>query len=116
VSSVPIELSGATAPPLHNGELAYDAPWQGRAFGIARSLAEQGLFTWDDFRERLIDAIARWEAAAVQDEYQYYDCFLAALEALLVERRLLAAGELAERVGRFAARAPDHDHHHAHDD
>jgi nitrile hydratase accessory protein len=112
IGRVPFELSGAATPPLSNGELAYDAPWQGRVFGIARSLAEHGVFTWDEFRESLIAAIARWEAASITGEYRYYDCFLAALEALLLERRLLAAGELAERVGRYEARPPDHDHRH----
>jgi nitrile hydratase accessory protein len=113
VTAESFEWAGVAAPPLQNGELAFDAPWQGRVFGIARTLAEQGTFTWDDFRARLIDAIACWEAAAAPPaDYRYYDCFLAALEALLVERGLLGEGELAARLGRYADRAPDHDHHH----
>jgi nitrile hydratase accessory protein len=116
VSAPTFELTGAISPPLANGELAFETPWQGRVFGIARVLAERGLFSWDDFRARLIEAIARWESAGDQSEYRYYDCFLTALEAVLVERGVIAAGELAARVGTFAARAPDHHHHHAHDD
>jgi nitrile hydratase accessory protein len=115
VSAPTFELTGALAPPLANGELAFETPWQGRVFGIARVLAEQGLFGWDDFRAHLIEAIAHWEAAGDQTEYRYYDCFLAALETLLVERGVIAAGELAARVGAFAERPPDHDHDHPHD-
>ena len=116
-SAEAFELSGATAPPMSNGELAFDEPWQGRVCGIARSLAEQGLYSWDDFRARLIAAIADWEQHARPDaEYRYYDCFLAALESLLVERSLIAVGELRERVGVFAARPHGHDHaDHDHD-
>lgn len=107
------ELTGATAPPLTNGELAFEELWQGRVFGIARSLAEQGVYSWDDFRARLIAAIAAWEASAGPDiEYRYYDCFLAALESLLVDRDLVRAGELRERIGQFAARPHGHDHDH----
>lgn len=115
MSAPTFELDTAIAPPLANGELVFETPWQGRVFGIARALAEQGLFSWDDFRACLIEAIARWESAGDQSEYRYYHCFLAALETLLVKRGVIAAGELAARVGAFAARAPDHDHHHAHD-
>jgi nitrile hydratase accessory protein len=110
------ELDGPAAPPLMNGELAFDELWQGRVFGIARSLAERGLYSWDDFRARLIAAIADWEAQAQPgDEYRYYDCFLAALESLLVERRLVMPGELAVRTDQFAARPHGHDHDHDHE-
>lgn len=110
------ELTGAAAPPLANGELAFDELWQGRVFGIARSLAERGLYSWDDFRERLIAAIAAWEADARPGvEYRYYDCFLTALEGLLVDRRIVAPGELRDRIGQFAARPHGHDHVHDHE-
>ena len=110
------ELEGPAAPPLMNGELAFDELWQGRVFGIARSLAESGLYSWDDFRARLIAAIADWEANAEPGaEYRYYDCFLAALESLLVERRLVMPGELAARIDQFASRPHGHDHDHDHD-
>ena len=49
-------LSPALAPPMANGELLFEAPWQARVFGMARALSEQGLYTWDEFRG------ARWKA------------------------------------------------------
>ena len=113
MTSETFELTGPATPPLSNGELAFDELWQGRIFGIARSLAERGLYSWDDFRARLIAAIAHWAADAHPgDEYRYYDCFLAALESLLVERHLVLPGELAARIDQFAARPHGHDHDH----
>ena len=76
------ELSGAAAPPMVNGELAFDAPWQGRAFGIARGLAERGVYEWDDFRAALIEQIGGFDRAVeTRDlhssvptpEFHYYD-------------------------------------------
>ena len=58
--SMPLE--GAIAPPMANGELIFELPWQGRVFGMARSLCDQGVYEWDEFRENLIDEIAYWDA------------------------------------------------------
>jgi nitrile hydratase accessory protein len=112
-------LEGKSAPPMTNGELVFEAPWQGRAFGIARALAEQGLYAWDDFRDSLIAEIRRSDTTPpTGSAYAYYDRFLAALEAVLVQRGVLAAAELRRRVAELAARPDghdhDHDHHHDH--
>ena len=116
--SATYELGGAAAPAMVNGELVFDAPWQGRVFGIARGLAEQGVYEWDDFRARLIEQIARFDRSvatidreAAAPKYHYYEHFLRALESLLVERGLVATGELRSRVDAFAARPHGHDHH-----
>ncbi len=115
------ELSGAAAPPMVNGELVFEAPWQGRVFGIARGLAEQGIYEWDEFRARLIEQIGSFDRhvatrdrAAPAPEYRYYEHFLRALEALLMERGLVAAGELESRIDAFVARPHGHDHDHDH--
>ena len=78
---------------------------------MARALAEQGAFTWDEFRAELIGAIGAWDAQA-QDAsvYYYYDRFLQALEALLVERDMVAVGELRALVEALEARPHGHDH------
>ena len=54
---------GSTAPPRSNGELVFAAPWESRSFAMVVALAEQGVFTLDEFREQLIAAIDRWERA-----------------------------------------------------
>ncbi|HET6472966.1 MAG TPA: nitrile hydratase accessory protein [Pseudomonadales bacterium] len=113
-------LDGAAAPPMLNGELVFDAPWQGRAFGIARGMAERGVYAWDDFRDRLIAEIGAFDRHAeavvrrggAAPPFHYYDHFLRALETLLVERRILAGSELTGRVHAFEARPHGHDHGH----
>lgn len=75
-------LDAALAPtddaalPRINGELAFDAPWQGRAVAMAVLVVEQRGLEWDDFRQRLIDAIA---ADPTRD---YWDSWVVALEEL----------------------------------
>ena len=112
--STTYELGGAAAPPMTNGELVFEAPWQGRVFGIARGLAEQGIYDWDDFRARLIEQIAAFDRGAGTTggggQYRYYEHFLRALESLLVERGLIAPGELTQRIETFVARPHHHDH------
>lgn len=93
---------------MANGEVVFDAPWQGRVFGMARVLCQAGHYSWDEFRDCLIDAVADWDRDG-EDEYRYYDYFLIALETLLVRKRLVDAGALTERLGEYLARPHDHD-------
>ena len=107
--------AGPGAPPRANGELVFEEPWESRAFGIAVSLHEQGLFAWDEFREQLIAEIAAWEsdhpgARTAEAGYRYYDRWLAALEKLLAEKGLCAQGDLEARARAYAARPHGHDH------
>lgn len=100
-----------TGPPLENGDLVFEAPWQARVFGMAHSLCDAGLFDWDTFREHLIAEIARWEAqAAPGAACHYYERFQAALEALLAERGRAPGAELDARATALAARPHGHDH------
>jgi len=117
-------LDGVAAPPMQNGELVFEAPWQGRAFGMARGMAERGVYAWNDFRDRLIaeigafdrDAEAVVSGGGVAPEFRYYDHFLRALETLLVERAIIVRGELGARVHAFEERPRGHDHgEHDHD-
>lgn len=95
---------GALAPPRRNGELVFEAPWEGRVFGVAAALRERGLFTWDEFRERLIATIAEHE------HEPYYVCWQLALERLLADKGVCSASDLDAREHAFAARHPGHDH------
>lgn len=106
-----LDLTGPVAPPLANGELAFDAPWQGRLFGVARALAQAHVISWDEFRKELIAEIGAWDAAADGTEtYRYYDRFLDALQRLLVARGMVDALELDERIQALARRPHGHDH------
>jgi nitrile hydratase accessory protein len=111
-------MEGETALPRANGELVFEAPWEGRAFGIAVTLNEQAVYPWRSFRDALVDHIAADEAAA--RETTYYERWLASLETLLIEKGILDPEELAARHAEYASGErdddwdPDHhaDHHH----
>jgi nitrile hydratase accessory protein len=93
------ELGGPTAVPRRNGELVFEAPWQGRAFGLAVALSEEGLFPWEEFRQALIAAVAAAEARG--GAFRYYDAWLAAFERVLATRGVLSATEIEERAFAF---------------
>lgn len=94
-----------------NGEIVFDAPWQGRVFGMAHALADAGTFAWDDFRQCLIERIAVWESAHPDGaHYPYYDCFLEALERVLADKDIVDDHALAHRLADLSGRPHDHDH------
>jgi nitrile hydratase accessory protein len=113
---VELDVDGPSSPPRANGELVFTEPWESRVFGITIALHQDGVFAWDDFKEQLIAAIARWEAGHPDGEgYCYYACWFEALQALLRERRILSPVDVDEREVELAARPPGHDHDHDHD-
>ena len=80
--------------PRRNGEMAFDAPWQSRAFGLAAAVVETRLGTdWEPFRRRLIAAVAADPARP------YWESWTAALEDLLVSAGLVSADDLAALEG-----------------
>ena len=105
-----------TAPlPRSNGELVFEEPWESRAFGMAAALADMGVFDWRDFQAGLIAAIADHERDSDPSEaYRYYERWLAALEALVVERGLVAVQDIDERVADYCQRPHGHDHGDGH--
>ena len=103
-------LSGQSAPPMANGEVIFEAPWQSRVFGLARVLCESGHYSWDEFRDSLIQNIGKWESEHVNEPYAYFDCFLAALTDVLDSRGICDSEILSQREAEFAARPHGHDH------
>lgn len=110
--SAALAWEGPLSPPRRNGEIVFDTLWESRVFGMTMTLYESGAFVWDEFRDRLIAAIAGWErghhphAAA----YRYWDCWLEAFERLLADKGLCPPAEVEARVAVLAARPPGHDH------
>jgi len=96
----PPDLSGAAAVPRKNGELVFDAPWQSRAFGMVVGLHQKGIFHWDEFRDRLIEAVAAHPGGdpSASPATIYYRQWLAALEKLLLDKALLAKADLDARA------------------
>ena len=108
-----LDAAGPAAPPRSNGELVFQAPWESRVFGLTLVLHRQGRFEWEEFRQRLITAIAEAEAriaAGEASQFHYYTCWLEALRGLLAEQKLCAPAALAEREDVLAARPAGHDH------
>jgi cobaltochelatase CobN len=93
------DLRGGAGVPRRNGELMFDAPWEGRAFGMAVALSEQGLFPWEDFRQALIAEIAAAESRG--GAFRYYDAWLAAFERVLARTGAVTADELDEATYQF---------------
>ena len=91
-------LGGATVP-RRNGELVFDEPWQGRVFGMAVALSEQGLLPWEEFRQALIVEIAAAEARG--GDFRYYHAWLAAFERVLAARGAVRPDELEETTFQF---------------
>jgi len=105
------ELHGSETPPMANGELVFGEPWESRVFGMARALCEQGHYSWDEFRACLIHEIDEWESSHDDhDNYDYYVCFLGALEKLLREKSVYHDNELDELELTFRNRPHGHDH------
>lgn len=91
-------------------DVVFAEPWEARAFAMAVTLFEGGRFSWNEFRERLIEEIARADsAAALRDapvEGAYYECWLRALEKLLGAKGILSAAEIERRAEAIAASPP----------
>jgi nitrile hydratase accessory protein len=88
------EMTGTASLPRSSGELVFHDLWERRAFAMAVSLCEQGVYQWDEFRDHLIAEIAAGEQAAgpnarPEDVPSYYQSWLAALEKLLAKKGII---------------------------
>lgn len=77
--STDVDRDGPAAPPRRNGELVFDAPWQGRAFGLCVAILEKEGLGWEAFRRYLVRELEVDPAA------EYYDAFGRALERFTAE-------------------------------
>ncbi|MFT4949157.1 MAG: nitrile hydratase accessory protein [Natronomonas sp.] len=125
------DVREATEPPGED-DVAFDAPWQARAFALTVALRREGDFPWDAFRTRLVEELeasadaAEAPADATDAEAAYYEAWLTAFERLLLEEGTLDDEALAGRVAAFASGERDasefvvgdrgHDHDHDHPD
>jgi len=89
----------------------FRAPWEAQAFAMAVTLHQRGHFSWNEWAERLANEIAAAKARGEHDDgTRYYYFWLAALEKLVADKRLILADELAERKDAWdrAARSTPH--------
>ena len=72
-------------------------PWHAELFATTHALAQGGAFAWTEWSDAFIAALAAdVEGGGPTDGSRYYEIWLAALEAFLVERGLVDAGSLGE--------------------
>lgn len=102
------DMAGGMALPRKNGELVFDTPWEGRAFGVAVNLNENGLYEWAEFQQHLAAEIGRAEQGGEQPGY--YEQWLAALERLVTRKGFVTAEELATRKAEYASGERDDGH------
>jgi nitrile hydratase accessory protein len=89
----------------------FRAPWEAQAFAMAVLLHDRGHVTWGEWSARLAAEIAAARARGEEDDgRRYYHHWLAALERLLAEKRIVLADELRDRRDAWdrAARATPH--------
>lgn len=87
-------------------EPVFETPWEARVFSIAVQLSRHGLFTWEEFRQRLISEIARPDASE-----DYYQNWLRALEGLLDDKGTLISDEIERELAALRANPPAPQHH-----
>lgn len=94
-------MEGNAALPRKNGELVFQAPWEGRAFGIAVALNADGFYEWRDFREQLVGEIASTEKSGSPSSY--YEQWLASLEKVVIAKGFISQQELDTRTAEYAS-------------
>lgn len=87
---------GAATVPRANGEIVFAAPWESRAFGMAVALRERGVYTWDAFRQRLVERLGGKDGAS------YYERWLTSLEDVLAANGIASPHELTIRMAEIA--------------
>lgn len=104
------DLGDDMAVPRSNGELVFEAPWEGRIFSMAVTLSDRNVYDWDEFRDRLVAEITAAEEH--QDGSSYYERWLASFERLLLETGIISADEIDARTAEEAAGVWDpHEHY-----
>lgn len=77
--------------------------WQARAFAIAVLASRQGCFTWSEWSQALGRELQRLaHTDPVATGAGYFDCWLAALQSLLIGKRAIGQAELRERAAAWA--------------
>jgi nitrile hydratase accessory protein len=105
------DLAALPAIPRDADGPVFRAPWEAQAFAMAVLLHERGHFTWPEWAARLAAEIAGAAARGERDDgTRYYHHWLAALEKISAEKRIVLADELAARREAWAdaARATPH--------
>jgi nitrile hydratase accessory protein len=94
----PADLGALPAIPRDDEGPVFRAPWEAQAFAMAVMLHERGHFAWTEWAARLAAEIAAARDRGEPDDgTRYYHHWLAALEQLVADKRIVLADELAAR-------------------
>jgi nitrile hydratase accessory protein len=89
--------------PRDDGGPVFAEPWQATAFALAVRLSAEGHFTWQEWAAALADELKRAANRGEPDDgSRYYDHWLAALERLVVAKRLSDPATLLARKEAWA--------------
>ena len=89
----------------------FNAPWEAQAFAMAVALHERGAFSWKEWAHTLAAVIAEEAQRGAPDTGEdYYRHWLAALERIVAEKRLVTGALLQERRAEWVDAA----HHTPH--
>lgn len=91
------------APDGLESDAAFAEPWQARAFAMAVLASRQGCFSWSEWTQALGRELQR--ASNVEPRVTgdcYFDCWLSALQSLLLDKGAIGQGELSERKRAWA--------------
>ncbi len=89
--------------PRDTGGPVFAEPWEAQAFALAVKLSAQGHFTWKEWAAALADELkAAANRGEPDDGSHYYHHWLAALERLVIAKRLTDGAALLERKEAWA--------------
>ena len=104
------ELAALSGLPRDQDGPVFREPWEAQAFAMAVALRERGVFTAGEWAQALGAAIRRAQAAGDPDTgATYYHHWLAALEGLVVAKRVAGESALShtrDAWAKAAARTP----------
>ncbi len=76
------------------GTPVFEAPWQAQSFAMVLALHRRGLFSWPEWTDALARQIALAEPAGDSGD-QYYHHWVAALEAIITEKKIVTGDQIA---------------------
>ena len=88
----------------------FSAPWEAKAFALVVKLHQAGQFTWPEWVAAFSAEIARMKDDWRGRSEDYYECWVEALEKLLVHRGITSSGALAAAMDRTRLNWPHPDH------
>jgi nitrile hydratase accessory protein len=89
--------------PRDAGGPVFAEPWQAEAFALAVRLSAQGCFSWKEWAAALADELAAApQHSEADDGSLYYQCWLTALERLVVAKGLADPASLLAQKEAWA--------------